>query len=264
MNKSTFLIPKMDCAAEEQLIRMKLSEIETINQLHFDLPSRTLIAYHTGQSHLLATKIDELNLGSKLISTETNQAPLSKAETTIQRKVLWVVFTINLAFFAIEILAGFLADSMGLVADSLDMMADAIVYGLSLYAVGKLASTKKNIAKAGGYFQMALAVLGFIEVLRRFLGLDEIPVFQTMIIVSIFALIGNAITLYLLQKSKSKEAHMQASMIFTSNDVIANIGVISAGIVVYFTQSPYPDLIVGTIIFLIVVRGAVRILKISK
>ena len=180
-----------------------------------------------------------------------------------ERKLLWMVFAINLAFFIIEMLTGFLANSMGLVADSLDMMADAIVYGLSLYAVGKLASTKMNIAKAGGYFQVTLAVLGFIEVIRRFLGLEEIPSFQTMIIVSLFALLGNAFTLYLLHKSKSKEAHMQASKIFTSNDVIANIGVIVAGILVYFTRSSYPDLIVGSAIFLIVLGGAIKILRLK-
>ena len=57
---------------------------------------------------------------------------------------------------------------------------------------------------------------------------------------------------------------MQASMIFTSNDIIINIGVIIAGVLVYFTASKYPDLIIGGIIFLIVVRGALRILKLSK
>ncbi|MDZ7612423.1 MAG: hypothetical protein U5K51_00860 [Flavobacteriaceae bacterium] len=61
---------------------------------------------------------------------------------------------------------------------------------------------------------------------------------------SILALIGNGLCLYLLQKSKSKEAHMQASMIFTSNDVIVNLGVILAGGLVYLTNSKYPDLIV--------------------
>jgi Co/Zn/Cd efflux system component len=57
---------------------------------------------------------------------------------------------------------------------------------------------------------------------------------------------------------------MQASMIFTSNDVIVNIGVIIAGALVYFTQSKYPDLIVGAIVFLLVAKGSVRILKLSK
>jgi Co/Zn/Cd efflux system component len=254
----------MDCTSEEQLIRMKLEDDKSIQQLQFDLPNRALTAYHTGNAETLVQKINQLNLGSKLISSKTITNAPTTDETTIERKLLWIVFAINFSFFIIEITAGFIANSMGLVADSLDMMADAIVYGMSLYAVGKLASTKKNIAKAGGIFQITLAILGFIEVIRRFFGFGEIPVFQTMIIISIFALIGNAITLWLLRKSKSKEAHMQASMIFTSNDVIANIGVIMAGIIVYLTNSRLPDLIIGSIVFLLVAKGAVRILKLSK
>jgi Co/Zn/Cd efflux system component len=85
-----------------------------------------------------------------------------------------------------------------------------------------------------------------------------------MIIVSILALIANSVCLYLLQKSKSEEAHMKATMIFTSNDIIINTGVILAGILVLLTQSKYPDLIIGSIVFLIVVRGALRILKLGK
>ena len=123
---------------------------------------------------------------------------------------------------------------------------------------------KKNIAKSAGYFQLLLALFGFVEVIRRFIGLEELPTFQTMIVISILALIGNGLCLYLLQKSKSKEAHMQASMIFTSNDVIVNLGVIVAGGLVYLTNSKYPDLIVGTIVFAIVGQGAYRILKLSK
>lgn len=57
---------------------------------------------------------------------------------------------------------------------------------------------------------------------------------------------------------------MTASMIFTSNDIIINTGVIAAGILVLLTQSKYPDLIIGAIVFLIVVRGAFRILKLGK
>ena len=85
-----------------------------------------------------------------------------------------------------------------------------------------------------------------------------------MIIVSILALVANSICLYLLQKSKSEEAHMKATMIFTSNDIIINTGIIVAGILVLLTHSKYPDLIIGAIVFLIVVRGAFRILKLGK
>lgn len=153
---------------------------------------------------------------------------------------------------------------MGLVADSLDMLADSLVYGISLFAVGATVARKKNIAKIAGYFQIALAVLGFVEVNRRFFGVEEMPDFGMMIIVSILALTANGFCLYLLHKSKSKEAHMQASAIFTSNDVIINLGVITAGILVYLFGSNKPDLLIGTIVFVVVIRGAMKILRLGK
>jgi Co/Zn/Cd efflux system component len=53
-------------------------------------------------------------------------------------------------------------------------------------------------------------------------------------------------------------------MIFTSNDVIVNLGVILAGVLVYVSQSNVPDLIIGVIVFGIVGRGAYKILNLSK
>ena len=154
---------------------------------------------------------------------------------------------------------------MGLVADSLDMLADSFVYGISLFAVGGALIKKKRIAKLAGYFQITLAIIGFLEVLRRFFGDGKLPDFSTMIIVSVFALIANAICLYILQKSKNKEdAHMKASMIFTLNDVIINLGVIAAGVLVNWLSSNKPDLITGTTVFFLVIQGAFRILKLSK
>lgn len=153
---------------------------------------------------------------------------------------------------------------MGLVADSLDMLADAVVYGLSLWAIGSAVSRKKKVATSSGYFQIVLALLGLIEVVRRFAENEATPDFRVMIIISLLALLANSVSLYLLQKSKNREAHMRASLIFTSNDVIINIGVIFAGVLVFLTNSKYPDLIVGAIVFLIVIRGAVRILKLGK
>ncbi|HVN97493.1 MAG TPA: cation transporter [Syntrophorhabdaceae bacterium] len=167
-------------------------------------------------------------------------------------------------FFALEILTGFIAGSMGLVADSLDMLADSLVYGLSLFAVGGVVSRKKRIAGIAGYFQLALAIFGFAEVLRRFVVREATPDFSLMIVISLLALAGNGLCLTLLQKSKSRGAHMQASVIFTSTDVILNLGVMVAGIFVYLTGSKIPDLIVGMIVFVLVARGAYRIMQLSR
>lgn len=254
----------MDCPSEENLIRMKLEGISSIVHLDFDISNRKLDVYHEEDSEKIEKSILELNLGGKKLSTvETNQKDFN--ETNHQRKLLWVVLTINFSFFLIEMTTGFLSKSMGLIADSLDMLADSFVYGISLFAVGGTLMRKKKIAKLAGYFQIVLALIGFVEVLRRFIGTEKLPDFYTMIIISIFALIANGMCLYILQKSKSKqEAHMKASMIFTSNDVIINLGVITAGLMVHWLGSNKPDLIIGTIVFVLVIQGAFRILKLSK
>ena len=253
----------MDCPSEESLIRMKLDVISGIKNLEFDISNRKLTVFHNGQLELIEKSIIELNLGGKKLTSElSNQTQFE--EHTIQRKLLWAVLVINLAFFIIEITTGIISKSMGLVADSLDMIADSFVYGISLLAVGGTLIRKRKVAKLAGYFQITLALIGFFEVLRRFFGTERIPDFSTMIIVSVLALIANSICLFLLQKSKSKEAHMQASMIFTSNDVIINLGVIIAALFVNWFNSNKPDLIIGTIVFALVIQGALRILKLGK
>ncbi len=264
MEKTTFEITKMDCPSEENLIRMKLDGISSIKNLDFDISNRRLTIFHSGQIDQIEKSILELNLGGQKLTTEKTDQTEFK-ENSNQKKLLWTVLVINFAFFVIEMTTGLISKSMGLVADSLDMLADSFVYGISLFAVGGTLIRKKRIAKIAGYFQIILAIIGFVEVLRRFFGNEKLPDFSTMIIVSIFALIANGICLYILQKSKSKEeAHMKASMIFTSNDVIINLGVIIAGILVHYLSSNKPDLIIGTIVFVLVIQGAVRILKLGK
>jgi len=264
MIKTVYKVAKMDCHSEENLIRMKLEDFYVIKKLDFDIENRKLTVFHSKIDPDIEARLTELDLDSELLETKKIDWMEDGESEKFQSKLLWTVLIINFAFFAIEIIAGIVSRSMGLVADSLDMLADAFVYGLSLWAVGASVIRKKKVATLSGYFQMMLAAIGFIEIIRRFIRFEALPDFRTMIAVSFLALIANSICLYLLFKSKSGDAHMKASMIFTSNDVIINTGVILAGILVLLTRSRFPDLIVGAIVFLIVIRGALRILKLGK
>lgn len=265
MKKSKYHISKMDCPSEENMIRMKLEGLQTIKKLDFDIENRNLTVYHSEEDKEILSRLESLNFSAILTETSSVEAnEIAIEDSNVQSKLLWSVLLINFAFFIIEMTTGLISKSMGLVADSLDMLADSFVYGLSLWAVGSTVLRKKKVARLSGYFQLTLALLGIIEIVRRFIGSEAMPDYRIMIGVSILALIANGVCLYLLQKSKSNEAHMKASMIFTSNDVIINAGVILAGVLVLLTQSKYPDLVIGSIVFLIVVRGAIRILKLGN
>lgn len=263
MKKSLFQVKKMDCPSEENLIRMKLEGFETIVKLDFSIEDRELTVYHNEDDQEILKTLDSLSLDTKLLKTENTEENV-ESNAKVQAKLLWQVLIINFVFFVLEMTFGLISHSMGLVADSLDMLSDSFVYGLSLFAVGTTVVRKKRIAKLSGYIQILLAIIGISEVIRRYFYEDTMPNYLTMIIVSVFALIANWLCLYLLQKSKSEEAHMKASMIFTSNDIIINAGVIAAGILVSIFSDKLPDLIIGSIVFIVVLRGAIRILKLSR
>jgi len=182
------------------------------------------------------------------------------ARNHAERKVLIAVLAINVSMFVVEFVLGWLGQSTGLIADSLDMLADASVYAMSLYAVGKAASAKQNAARLSGWLQIALAGLVLIDVLRRAV-LGSEPLGGWMIGVALVALAANVACLWLIRKHRDGEVHMRAAWIFSANDVIANSGVILAGVLVMATGSRWPDLVIGGIVAAVVLRGGIRILR---
>lgn len=263
MKRTIIEISGMDCPAEEALVRTHLESLPGVHLLRCDLPARRVEVVHEGEAAAVLQAVAALRLGAKLIDIVEYGEPM-EARLAMERRTLWQVLGINAGFFGLEALYGLLAGSMGLLADSLDMLADALVYGLSLAAVHATAARKRALARGSGYIQMALAFLGLGEVIRRVVGGSEPPEYGTMIVISALALVGNSICLVLLQRTQSRDVHIRASMIFTSNDVIINLGVIVAGTLVYALKSALPDLVVGAIVFVIVMRGALRILRLGR
>ena len=85
-----------------------------------------------------------------------------------------------------------------------------------------------------------------------------------MVAVGVAALFANTLCLYLIASHRKGEIHMRASWIFSKNDVIANLGVILGGILVYLLGSRIPDLLIGSLISLLVIRGGIEIVKDSR
>ncbi|WP_339676515.1 cation transporter [uncultured Zhongshania sp.] len=178
----------------------------------------------------------------------------------LERTTLTYLLIINGAMFLIEAVLGVIAQSTGLIADSLDMLADAAVYGISLYVVGKGITRQARAATLSGWLQIILGVGVLFDVVRRhFLGSEP----QSILIMSVGlgALVANITCLLLISKHRNGGVHMRASWIFSTNDVIVNIGVIVSGALVWMLGSRYPDLLVGAVIATVVVRGGLKILQ---
>ena len=268
---SRYLVAGMDCAAEEQLVRMRLAELERVDRVVVDLGHRQVVIEHRLDTGTVSSALESLELGATHLGDgDLGDGDLDHDEAMMptdperERRGLWVALLINLGFFVGEMTFGVLSRSMGLIADALDMGADASVYALSLAAVGTSAVRKKRLARASGYLQFGLAIAGLVEVVRRVVVDAEPPDVRTMAVVAALALMGNVATLLVLHRIRTGEAHMQASWIFTANDIKVNSLVILAAIAVAVTESAVPDLLAGAVIFLVVANGARRILRLSR
>jgi cation diffusion facilitator family transporter len=179
---------------------------------------------------------------------------------TSQKRTLILLLLINAAMFIIELTLGWYAQSTGLIADSIDMLADATVYGIGLYAVGRSVTHKAYAALTSGWFQLALGLLIIFDVIRRTIVGSE-PMSIMIIGVGIAALIANIICLRLIEQHRKGEVHMRASWIFSRNDVIANVGVIFGGLLVWLLDSRWPDLLIGSLIAVVIFKGAQHIIR---
>lgn len=282
LNDSRFAIPGMDCPSEERLVRMALASLAQVRALEFDLVARRLRVVHGEEAGAVLARLATLGMGARLESS----GPLPAAEAVAlaaagtlpvavpgaggadeaagerrEAVTLRLLLGINAVMFLVEVVAGWLAESTGLLADSLDMLADAGVYGVALLAVGRGVARQLRAAQVAGWLQLALALGALAEVGRRALCGSE-PESLPMMGIALLALAANCACLWLVSQQRGRGAHMQASWIFSANDVLANLGVISAGALVAWTGSAWPDLVIGAVIGLVVLNGARRILAI--
>ena len=176
-----------------------------------------------------------------------------------QRAVLQATLWINAVMFLIECGAGVAANSTALLADSVDMLGDAIVYGFSLYAVGRGPLWQSRAAFLKGLIMAGFGVGILVHVaLKLTRGLT--PGVETMGIVGLVALAANLVCLRLLWRHRGDDVNMRSAWICSRNDVIGNVSVLVAAGAVWLSGSPWPDIIVGLLVAGVFCRSAIGVL----
>ena len=182
------------------------------------------------------------------------------ARNAAVRRTLKRVLGINFTQFLVAGAVGVVADSSGLLGAALDNLGDAAVYLVSIYAVGRTIVAKSRAARLSGVLLLALAAGLLADVIRRFIEGSE-PIGLAMIVVALANAATNVVNLRLLRAHRRDGVHLKASWIFTTNDMVANLGIAASGAAVMILNSPFPDLVIGIVVVVIVLKGGRDILK---
>lgn len=175
-----------------------------------------------------------------------------------RRRILYFVLTINLLMFGFELAAGLWANSTALLADSLDMLADALVYVVSLWAVSRGFRSRAFAALSNAVLEglLGLAVLGQVG---YHIVTPVTPVGSAIMIVAGIAMTANSVCGTLLLRFRQDDINMRAVWLCTRNDVIGNAGTLVAGTLVFVLGSKWPDLVIGGLLAMVLMRTAVGV-----
>lgn len=177
-----------------------------------------------------------------------------------QSATLKIVLGINAVMFVVELMAGMMAGSTALLSDSLDNLGDALTYGMSLYAVSRGPRSKAKVALFKGVLILLASLFVLYQVAYR-IAVPVVPLYETMGLVSLLALLANGTCLALLWKHRKEDINMSSVWECSRNDIAANIAVFVAAGGVALTHSGWPDILVGLALALLFLKSAAKVLK---
>jgi Co/Zn/Cd efflux system component len=181
---------------------------------------------------------------------------ISKQQRRVFRSVLWI----NAIMFLLEAGAGVWSYSTTLLADSADMLGDSIVYGFSLYVIGRGAIWHARAALLKGVIMAAFGLGVLAQVIIKVLQ-EVTPAPEVMGVVGALALAANASCLMLLWRHRGDDINMRSAWVCSRNDVIGNVAVLLAAAGVSLTGAGWPDIAVGLLVAAVFCWSAILVIR---
>ena len=181
---------------------------------------------------------------------------------TLGRNALIIAFIINLLMITADLIYGLIMSSASLLSDAANNSGDAFILGSSLLVLSSTTVVKNRLAFLKGIIMIAFSLWAFYHVYLGFVGKSALSG-GVISFVGILSLIGNTSVALMMHKHQHKDLYFKSAFICCRNDAIASAGIILAGLLVMFTGSFWPDIIIGSAIATIVCLGGIKIIRLS-
>lgn len=190
------------------------------------------------------------------------------------KKVLLISFLIITLYMIVEVIGGFLTNSLALLADAGHMLSDSISLAIALIAF-KLGEKVANKSKTFGYkrFEILAAVLNgvtlivialfiFIEAVKRFANPPDVAT-TGMLVVSSIGLAVNILVAWIMMRGSDVEENlnMKGAYLHVMSDMLGSIGAIAAALLMMFFGWGWADPLASVIVAILVLRSGYLVSK---
>lgn len=199
-------------------------------------------------------------------------SPNASSAGAKHNKSLKTVFGITASYLIIEVIVGFMSNSLALLSDAAHMLTDVGGQALALFAIW-MSSKPRNNKKSYGYYRteifsalinaiVLIFISGYIlyEAWQRF---KEPPAVagMPMLIVAFCGLIINLIAMKILKAGSKESINIKGAFLEVVSDMLSSVAVIIAGIIVLATGWLYIDPIMSALIGLFILPRTYNLLK---
>jgi cobalt-zinc-cadmium efflux system protein len=188
------------------------------------------------------------------------------------RRAFAVGVALNLGFVAVELVFGFLSNSLALISDAGHNFSDVI--GLLLaWGASHIATfsptrrrtyglRKSSILAALINSILLLVAVGVIawEAMHRFTH-PEAVTSTTMIWIAAIGVFINTATALLFLRNRNSDMNIRGAFVHMAADAVVSLGVVLSGIVIYFTGASWIDPAMSLVIGVVIAIGTLSLFR---
>lgn len=187
------------------------------------------------------------------------------------QKALAFALTLTLLFALVEVVTGFVSNSLALISDAGHMVTDAAALGLALLAqlIAKRPPSSRHSfgfvrAEALAAFVNCLAMLLLVawivyEAVQRLTHPEPVQGGVVLVVAALGAAINIAVAWVLSRDTDS--INTRAALVNVLGDLLGSVAAIAAGAIIYFTGWVRIDPILSIFVSLLILKSTVGILR---
>ncbi|MBX3367413.1 MAG: cation transporter [Phycisphaeraceae bacterium] len=176
------------------------------------------------------------------------------------RRALVIVVVLNLTMGVAEMFGGLFGKSQALKADALDFLGDGTITLMALIAISHGPRWRARAALLQGVFLTVLGI-GVIAAAAYRVIERRLPDSEVMTWLGAAALAVNVASAFVLIPHREGDANVRAVWLFSRNDALGNVAVLIAAGLVFWTETPWPDLVTAGLIGGLFLHSALDIIR---
>lgn len=189
------------------------------------------------------------------------------------KKVLLFAFVFTALFASLEVIYGFITNSLSLLSEGAHMASDAFSLGLAAFAVA-LALKGASATKMFGYKRaepiaaflnglglMIIPLLVVFEAIKRLIYGSEEILSKEMLVVAAIGLLVNLIVAFMLTRGDKENINVRAAALHVIADLLSSVSTIAVSLLIMFFNFHFIDAIASIVISVIIFSGGLKIIK---